>query len=385
MSLTSFRSLLVSFVSLGRCTSAGAVLAMGALSAGCLEASAMVPGSDAGTHANADTGTTVTREASTGSDAHTSMDATVDGTKPATEASTPTVDAAMLPSCTSPTTADTTCFKCLDTSCSATAGAAITACASFYTCYEKCACSDGACVSACQTAAASDMTCVSAAEALQSCQKTSCAMPCATPDAGSTQPKDAAPVGDAGATCLNPSATYKSCAACDESKCGSDVTAAQTACAGTTFPTCTAKCQCSDTSCVEACATASTVPTACVTALTNTYNCQSSSCTAACTASANDAGTQKDGGNTSGIPDCKSPTSAQQTAYASCLACDNQNCASYVSAAVSGCSTYYACIASTDCTTALTSCTPSTACDTAASPLVDCQAFFCSSACAGLY
>lgn len=92
------------------------------------------------------------------------------------------------------------------------------------------------------------------------------------------------------------------------------------------------------------------------------------------------------GTTTTGIPNCANATSAEQTAYASCSACDNASCGQYVAAAVVACSAYYACFAETSCATAVMSCAvdSNANCDTAATELATCQGTFCALDCSGV-
>jgi len=357
--------------------------------AGCLESSATSPATDSG--ASKDGG-----GATRGPDATTAGDSgsRQDGKTVSFDAPTSTGDAGALPdgavsipSCLSPTAAETACAACDEKSCASTVAAAVSTCASFYTCYEKCSCSDATCIGACESAAASDSTCVSAAEALQSCQKASCATACATPDAGSASGGDAATfTGDAGVvipSCKNPTTTDTACASCVEHDCTSAAKTAVTACSA--FYTCFAGCDCSGTSCIGNCESAAASNSACVTAAEALQSCQTSKCTSSCTAKDGGAAA-KDGGGAATIPNCTGGASTEVTTYKACLACDQASCGSQVTAAVAACTAYYACWGTTSCATAATACAAdtTTACTTAVTSLTTCQNASCWIQCSGL-
>ncbi len=354
--------------------------ALAVSTAGCLEATAPTPDGgttpDTGSHTTPDTGTpTPDGKIPLGDGAMTGMDATRDvGTAPKDAGH----DAATIPICTSPTAGETACNTCVESSCPTETAAALAACATFYTCYAACACSDMSCITTCEGNAPS--ACDTPATNLISCQMSMCATACAPPDAGTTVP-DSGPPHDGGATlplCKEPTTAETTCNDCLESSCKSQATAALGACGP--FYSCYAACDCSDTSCITTCE--GKAPSGCDTPAENLITCQKSDCATACGGA--DGGTT-DGGTTSGIPDCKDPTSAEATTYASCSACDNTHCATEVSAAVAACTMYYACFAATDCTEAIDTCYATyleeDGCSTAAGDLGDCQEFSCSTEC----
>jgi len=275
----------------------------------------------------------------------------------------------VIPSCKNPTTTATQCATCLEGSCAATASTAVSACATFYSCYAACDCSDATCIQTCVSAAPT--SCTSTIGPLETCQSSMCAAACTPPDAGST--------GDAGSSggCKNPTPATTACGSCTESHCASALSTSETTC--TSFYTCFATCNCTDTSCIEGCAAADT-QNGCSTALTSLNTCQTTSCASACAPSTGD------GGTAGQVPDCANPSSAQQTAYATCSACDHTSCPSQVSTAVSACNSYYTCFAGcacgdTFCELACPGNTAGSACNTAIVALTECQNTNCLASC----
>jgi hypothetical protein len=284
----------------------------------------------------------------------------------------------LLPVCKNPTGLVIACNDCVESMCVPDVAPVLSACASFYTCYEACDCSDSACIMACQKAAPAG--CDTPATNLIDCQMMMCAKACSPPDAGSdASGSDATTGSDAGATCKNPTATQLACGRCEEMSCASTVASEKSMCGS--FNACFEQCACSSTSCLETCYEAA--GSACQTVLGQLDSCQTGTCMAACSGTATDGGTTTDGGmSTSGIPDCKNPTSGEAALYASCSACDDQNCAMYVTAAVSACSAYYACFGSTDCSSAADCDGDITSdCQVAIDDLAGCQGFVCAADC----
>lgn len=346
---------------------------LGPLAAGCLEANATTTALDGGS----DTGHT-TPSFDAGKTPH--PDATVTDTGTPTTDSGPTTghdapamsEAGMASTCLHPSNAYKACASCDEMMCASEITASKPICGSFYTCVGMCDCSDTSCVDACAMAASG--SCQTDLENFVKCQNAMCTAACAT-DAGA--PPDAAPSGDAGQSCKNPTQVQKDCAACDKTKCATEVSSANGACS--TFYACFDNCACSDTTCIDNCAAAA--PGSCLTALKALNTCQMSMCSATCSGS--DGGTPKDAGTAGQIPDCMNPTPAEATTYAACSACDDMACASEVTSAVSACPIYNMCIASHDCSTAATACAGDLtgACYTAATALNNCQTANCLVAC----
>jgi hypothetical protein len=290
------------------------------------------------------------------------------------------LDGDLIPSCKDASTLNNACAACDESKCSSEVVAAVSACAAFYTCYEMCSCGDSTCIMACEKKDAPS-SCATPATNLINCESAMCASACGL-DAGMTTSKDSGPPpADAGATCKNPTSTQEKCGECETTSCASTVASEKSTCG--TFNTCFDACDCSDTTCQDQCYEAAS--SACQAVLGDLQTCQTSTCKSACTASA-DAGAPSGDGGSSGdtVPDCKDPTSEEQTFYTQCSTCDNTNCAPDVTNAVSSCSAYYSCIASTDCSTALEACEPqmeSSGCETAVDELTACQNDFCYFAC----
>jgi hypothetical protein len=353
-------------------SSSFAVLALlaSALTSGCLEANAAQTDGGAtkdGGTATPDTGSSHPSDASADRGAP-GADATMTGTPDATDGAKTN---SKIPTCKGATAAESACVTCDETSCSANVTDAVGACQAFYACFEGCECTDASCVNKCETLAST--TCGAAVQGLATCQKSSCATACATPAVDAGQPMTDA---SSGSSCKNPTATQKSCAACDESSCAADLTAAETQCVS--LYSCIPGCDCSDMSCIDNCAMMDT--TACTSALTTLQSCQTSKCAAACS------GTAADGGSAPPtIPVCANATSAELTLYNTCSACDATSCQSSVTSAVSSCAAYYACYAACDCGDFLCTdgCAPdlTAACDSAIDALAACQDTSCSAQC----
>ncbi len=318
---------------------------------GCLSGTPAAPDGGAATDSGGKQGSPDAGSGMTGHDATTSPDTGGGGSKPDSgmDAGGGGKDAGgALPTCMGPTAVITACNDCTESMCAADVAPVLSACASFYTCYEACPCTGAtasSCVTACQKGA--PMACDSPAEALLNCQAKMCAAAC-TPDAGSTTNDASSPLVDAGTTCKDPSPTTLACSQCEATKCASTVASENAMCG--TFNTCFDKCDCSDMDCLDACYEAA--PSACQTVLGQLETCTTGTCKAACTATVgNDGGATSPDGSTgsSSIPDCMSPTSAEQAIYATCSPCDDSKCASAVSLALANCTSYYACFAMTAC------------------------------------
>jgi hypothetical protein len=286
--------------------------------------------------------------------------------------------------CKNATGAQLACATCYEAACASEVTATTADCATFYPCFDGCDCSDTACIDTCAAAASS--TCQGALQALVSCQQSQCASSCGSSadggapgtDATTDAASDASTDATTPPTCKNPNDAFQVCWACEQTSCGSALSAEERSCGS--FNACFAGCDCSDTSCIDACSASAT--TACQGALSVLATCQKGSCSSACTT---DAGA--DGGtSTGGIPDCTDPTSEEQSLYETCSACDNQSCSQYVQSAVAACEAYYACFSSTSCLTAVTVCSidSNPTCDMAVSELATCQETFCFFDCSGL-
>jgi hypothetical protein len=99
-------------------------------------------------------------------------------------------DGGSLPTCMNPTpeelALDKTCDPCLLTHCGSAVSAAETACSTNFSCIASCACSDSACLEACDKDLSAD--CKAAISAVGQCEdascKTACSIAIANPDAG---------------------------------------------------------------------------------------------------------------------------------------------------------------------------------------------------------
>jgi hypothetical protein len=197
-----------------------------------------------------------------------------------------------------------------------------------------------------------------------------------TPGTDATMPgaPESGPVADGSAQgCKAPTTAFTMCASCDETSCTADLSAAVSACPA--FYACFAECDCTDTSCADACAVGNS--STCTSALTTLGGCQSAMCATECAAPASDAGPHPDGA----AQGCKNPTPT----FTGCASCDETSCAADLSAAQSACPAFYSCFASCNCTdmSCADTCAAgdSTACTSALTTLDDCQTSMCAYAC----
>ena len=189
------------------------------------------------------------------------------------------------------------------------------------------------------------------------------------------------PDSGAAASCTNPTATQVACAKCAASMCASVVSMEATDCAGA-FDTCFAKCSCTDSTCIDNCATAA--PAACLTDLKALLACQTTGpCVSACTPAATDSGITTTTDSGAAGSSCKNPTPTQTA----CGECEASMCASAVSGEKSACATFNTCFDACDCsaTSCIDACAEAapTACQTALESLETCETTTCKSACSG--
>jgi hypothetical protein len=276
-----------------------AALAAGVVATGCLEASSSSKAKDGGVEASHKDvgGSTPEPDAKSRSDAKATVDAARDSKSPVADTSVPVDSGVVIPTCTNPTANQVACTTCVEQSCVSTVSTALTACAAFYSCFQKCDCSDTACVDTCLSKAPA--SCTTALGAVAACEKSSCASACEAPATDAGHAKDAsadackdggackAPPGDGGSAawipnCASPSAsqssTYTACSTCDQAHCESDVASALTSC--TAYYACYKACACSDLICLAGCSADSTA--ACAVAGATLSGCQTLNCALEC-------------------------------------------------------------------------------------------------------